>query len=187
MELARKKQECVFCNVQFVRRKCLAFFHCVTLVTSIIAIFCVIFFENFCQIKCFSRPFQLPMHRVQKFHLLKVSFHFISANLSIILIVIHIYTYIYIYIYTYIYIHIWPCDSLSLSIYILYNIYNIYTCVYVFSKGVTLVYAHLNWPQLVSLSYLEGGLLVIMIDCMIFLWSFLDLARMSMSSVSFLA
>ena len=173
MDLARKKQECVFCNVQFVRRKCLAFFHCVTLVTSIIAIFCVIFFKKFCQIKCFSIPFQLPTHRVQKFHLLKVSFHFISANLSIILIVIYIYIY----------------DSviLSLSIYILYNIYNIYTCVYVFSKGVTLVYAHLNWPQLVSLSYLEGGLLVIVIDCMIFLWSFLDLARMSMSSVSFLA
>ena len=87
------------------------------------------------------------------------------------------------HIYIYIYMTLWFC----LSLYILYNIYNIYTCVYVFSTGITLVYAHLNWPLLVSLSYLEGGLLVIVIDCMIFLWSFLDLARMSMSSVSFLA
>ena len=34
---------------------------------------------------------------------------------------------------------------------------------------------------------LEGGLLVILIDCMIFLSRFLDVTRMSMSTVSFLA
>ena len=35
--------------------------------------------------------------------------------------------------------------------------------------------------------FLEGGLLVILIDCMIFLSPFLDATRMSMSTVSFLA
>ena len=34
---------------------------------------------------------------------------------------------------------------------------------------------------------LEGGLLVILIDCMIFLSPFLDVTRMFMSTVSFLA
>ena len=137
MDLARKKQECVFCNVQFVRRKCLAFFHCVTLVTSIIAIFCVIFFENFCQIKCFSRPFQLPMHRVQKFHLLKVSFHFISANSSIILIVIYIY----------IYMTLWFSVSLSLYIYCIIYIIYIPVCMS-FLKVLLwymLIWTGLNW------------------------------------------
>ena len=37
-----------------------------------------------------------------------------------------------------------------------------------------------------SVLCLEGGLLVILIDCMIFLSSFLDVTRMSMSAVSFL-
>ena len=40
-------------------------------------------------------------------------------------------------------------------------------------------------PQLVPL-ILEGGPLVILIDCMIFLSPFLDVTRMSMSTVSFL-
>ena len=40
--------------------------------------------------------------------------------------------------------------------------------------------------QLVPLPFLEGGLLVILIDCMIFLSPFLNVTRMSMSSVSFL-
>ena len=41
--------------------------------------------------------------------------------------------------------------------------------------------------QLVPLLILEGDLLVILIDCMIFLSPFLDVTRMSMSTVSFLA
>ena len=40
--------------------------------------------------------------------------------------------------------------------------------------------------QPVPLPFLEGGLLVILIDCMIFLSPFLDVTRMSMSTVSFL-
>ena len=35
--------------------------------------------------------------------------------------------------------------------------------------------------------FLEGSLLIILIDCMIFLSPFLDVTRMSMSTVSFLA
>ena len=41
--------------------------------------------------------------------------------------------------------------------------------------------------QLVPLPFSRGGLLVILIDCMIFLSPFLDVIRMSMSTVSFLA
>ena len=41
--------------------------------------------------------------------------------------------------------------------------------------------------QLVPLLFLEVGLLIILIDCMIFLSPFLDVRRMSMSTVSFLA
>ena len=41
--------------------------------------------------------------------------------------------------------------------------------------------------QLVPLPFFEGGLLVILIDCMIFLSSFLDVTKMSVSAVSFLA
>ena len=42
----------------------------------------------------------------------------------------------------------------------------------------------LNWFQFL---FLEGGLLVSLIDCMIFLSPFLDFTRMSTSTVSFLA
>ena len=42
----------------------------------------------------------------------------------------------------------------------------------------------LNWFHFL---FLEGGLLVILIDCMIFLSKFLDVTRMSVSTVSFLA
>ena len=38
--------------------------------------------------------------------------------------------------------------------------------------------------QLVALPFLEGGLVVILIDCMIILLPFLDVTRMSMSKVS---
>ena len=41
--------------------------------------------------------------------------------------------------------------------------------------------------QLVPLLFREGGLLVILINCMIFLSPFLDVTRMSMSTVSFLS
>ena len=41
--------------------------------------------------------------------------------------------------------------------------------------------------QLVPYLFLEGDLLVILTDCMIFLSPFLDVTRMSMSTVSFLA
>ena len=52
---------------------------------------------------------------------------------------------------------------------------------------VTLVDVHLNWLNWFHFLILEGGLLVILIDCMIFLSPFLDVTRMSMSTVSFLA
>ena len=46
---------------------------------------------------------------------------------------------------------------------------------------------HLNWLNWFHFLVLVGGLLVILIDCMIFLSPFLDVTRMSMSTVSFLA
>ena len=45
---------------------------------------------------------------------------------------------------------------------------------------------HLNWLNWFLFLILEGDLLVILIDCMIFLSPFLDVTRMSMSTVSFL-
>ena len=50
-----------------------------------------------------------------------------------------------------------------------------------------LVDVHLNWLNWFHFLILEGGLLVILIDCMIFLSPFLEVTRMSMSTVSFLA
>ena len=50
-----------------------------------------------------------------------------------------------------------------------------------------LVDARLNWLNRFLFLILEGGLLVILIDCMIFLSPFLDVTRMSMSTASFLA
>ena len=44
-----------------------------------------------------------------------------------------------------------------------------------------------NWLNWFHFLFLEGGLLVILMDCMIFLSPFLDVTRMSMSTVSFLA
>ena len=57
----------------------------------------------------------------------------------------------------------------------------------VFSIGITLVDVLQNWLNCFHFLFIEGGLLVILIDCMIFLSSFLDVTRMSMSVVSFLA
>ena len=57
----------------------------------------------------------------------------------------------------------------------------------VFSNGITLVDVLQNWLSWFYFLFLEGGLLVFLIDCMIFLSLFLDVTRMSMSTVSFLA
>ena len=55
------------------------------------------------------------------------------------------------------------------------------------SIGITLVDVHLNWRNWFHFLFLEGGLLVIMIDCIIFLSRSLNVTRISMSTVSFLA
>ena len=49
-----------------------------------------------------------------------------------------------------------------------------------------LVDVHLNWLNWFQFFFLEVGLLIILIDCMTFLSPFLDVSRMSMSTVSFL-
>ena len=49
----------------------------------------------------------------------------------------------------------------------------------------TLVDVHLNWINWFHFLILEGGLLVILIDCIFFLSSFLDVRRMSMATGSF--
>ena len=55
-----------------------------------------------------------------------------------------------------------------------------------FSIGITLVDVHLNWRNWFHFFILERGLLVILIDLMIFLSPFVDVIRTSMSTVSFL-
>ena len=55
-----------------------------------------------------------------------------------------------------------------------------------FSIGITLVDFLQNWLNWFYFVFLEGGLLIILIDCMIFLSPFLDVTSMSMSTVSFL-
>ena len=55
-----------------------------------------------------------------------------------------------------------------------------------FSVGITLVDVHLNWLIWFHFVILEGGLLVILIDCTIFLSPFLDVTRMPIATVSFL-
>ena len=44
-----------------------------------------------------------------------------------------------------------------------------------------------NWLNWFHFLFLKGGLIIILIDCMIFLSPFLNVTRMSMSTVSFLA
>ena len=56
-----------------------------------------------------------------------------------------------------------------------------------FFKGITLVDIYLNWLNWFHFLILKGGLLIILIDFMIFLSPFLDVTRMSMSTVFFLA
>ena len=55
------------------------------------------------------------------------------------------------------------------------------------SIGITLVDVLQNWLSRFQFLFLEGGLLFILIDCMIFLSLFLDVPRISMSTVCFLA
>ena len=57
----------------------------------------------------------------------------------------------------------------------------------VFSIGITLVDVLQNWLNWFHFLFLEGRLLVILIDCMIFLSPSLDVTRMFVSTVSFLA
>ena len=53
--------------------------------------------------------------------------------------------------------------------------------------GITLVDALQNWLNWFHFLFLGGGLLVIMVDWMIFLSPFLDVTRMPMSTIFFLA
>ena len=57
----------------------------------------------------------------------------------------------------------------------------------VFSIGIALVDVLEDWLNWFHFLFLMGGLLVILVDCMIFLSPFLDVRRKSMSTVSFLA
>ena len=45
----------------------------------------------------------------------------------------------------------------------------------------------MNWLNWFLFLFLESGLLVVLIDCYIFLSPFLDVTRMSISTVSFIA
>ena len=56
----------------------------------------------------------------------------------------------------------------------------------VFSVGITLVDVYLNWLNWFHFIILKGRLLVILIDYLIFLSSFLDVTRIPMLKVSFL-
>ena len=53
--------------------------------------------------------------------------------------------------------------------------------------GITLIDVYLNWLNWFHFLVLEGDVLVILIDYMIFLSPFLDGTRISMSTVSFFA
>ena len=53
-------------------------------------------------------------------------------------------------------------------------------------ESITLVDILQNWLNWFHFAFLEGGLLVILIDSMIFLSPFLDVTKMSTSAVSFL-
>ena len=58
---------------------------------------------------------------------------------------------------------------------------------YVFSIVITLVDVLQNWLNWFHFPFFEGVLLIILIHCMIFLSPFLDVTKISMSTVSFLA
>ena len=67
------------------------------------------------------------------------------------------------------------------------SLYLYKSAIQVFSIGITLVDVLKKWLNWFHLLFLEEGLLVILIDCMIFLSPFLNVTRMFMSTVSFLA
>ena len=54
-----------------------------------------------------------------------------------------------------------------------------------FFVGIALVDVHLNWLNWSDFLILEGGLLIILIDCMVFLLPFVDFLRLSMSTAVF--
>ena len=56
-----------------------------------------------------------------------------------------------------------------------------------FYIGIALVDVIHNWLNWFHFFFLKGGPLVIQIDCMIFLSPFLDVTRMSLSTLSFFA
>ena len=58
---------------------------------------------------------------------------------------------------------------------------------WLFPIGITLVNVLRNWLNWFHSIFLERGPLVVLIDCTIFLWPFLNVTSMFMSTVSFLA
>ena len=56
----------------------------------------------------------------------------------------------------------------------------------VFAIGITLVDVHLNWLNWSHFLILKGGLLITLIDWMVFLSPFLNVTKMSMSTISLL-
>ena len=58
---------------------------------------------------------------------------------------------------------------------------------WVFSVGISLVDVHVDWLDWFHVLIHVSGPLVILISWMIFLWLFLDVVRMSMPAVSYLA
>ena len=57
----------------------------------------------------------------------------------------------------------------------------------IFSISITFVYVLQNWLNWFHFPFFKGGLLITLLDCMIFLSPLLDVTRMFMSTVSFLA
>ena len=57
----------------------------------------------------------------------------------------------------------------------------------VFSIGINLLDVLQHWLNWFHFLFLKGGLPIILINCMIFLSTFLDVTQISMSTVSFLA
>ena len=57
----------------------------------------------------------------------------------------------------------------------------------VFSIGITFIDDHLNWLNWFHVLIFELGLLIILIDCMLLLSPFLNVIRMSVETVFFVA
>ena len=74
------------------------------------------------------------------------------------------------------------CPSLAVSLEPLAHHWNLANLLV--SIGITVVDVHLNGLIWFHFLILKRSLLVILIDCMIFLWPFWDFTRMSMSTVS---